>query len=399
MNQETKTIDHSQRAHALLSASGASRWLNCTPSARLEELQGPRESSAYAEEGTLAHELSELFVRKDVLHNISDAEFESQLGHIMGNELFDEEMIGYADDYATYCAAQFAEAKERTRLSQLQVEQRIDLREYVPESFGTVDCCILSDGTLEVIDFKYGKGVPVYAEWNPQLMLYGLGALRKYDTLFDINTVLLTIIQPRIDNINSFEISVEDLLKWAEEELKPKAQKAFAGEGELEPGGWCRFCAVRNRCRALYEQQIEIAKHDFKKPELLTDEEIADIVLRSSSFVEWVNSINDYAREQAVSNNKTWPGLKLVEGVSRRKWADPDTVAEAIFAQCPDVAEEELFDMKLKSITQVEKSLGKKRFQEVCADLIVKPQGKPTLVSADDKRPALGIEDAINDFK
>lgn len=397
MGQTTK-INHSERAHALLSASGANRWMACTPSAKLEEQFGERKSSPYAAEGTLAHELAELYLRRDVLGNISEADFELKLEELMANEFFSEEMVEAVGIYVAYCEGQLIQARTDNMFAEMEIEQRFDLTEYIPESFGTGDCSIIADPVLEIIDLKFGKGVPVYAEWNKQLMLYGLGALRKYDTMYYIDTVRLTIVQPRLNNISTFTISVEELKKWAMEELVPKARMAFNGEGELVAGDHCKFCAVKNRCRKLYEQQIEIAKHEFKDPTLLTDEEIVDILQRAPKFIEWVNSITTYAQEAAVNDNKIWPGYKLVEGVSRRKWLDEDKAAQAIFARLPELSEDQIFDTKLKSITGIEKVVGKKRFAEVLSDVTVKPEGKPTLVPMDDKRPAIGFEQAKADF-
>lgn len=396
--QNTKPQKHSTRAHALLSASGASRWINCTPSAKLEDEYGEKKSSVYAEEGTLAHELSELYLRKDVLETVNEQDFDQRLEEIMANELFNEEMLDVVPTYTDYCAAQLAEAKTANPLAVMEIEQKLDLTDFIPESFGTADCVIINDDLMEVIDLKYGKGVPVYAEWNKQLMLYGLGALQKYDTMYDISEVRLTIVQPRINNISSWQISAEELRKWAEEELKPKAQLAFNGEGELNAGDWCRFCAVRNQCRKLYEQQLEIAQHEFAEPALLTDDEIADIVRRTPKLIEWANSIKEYAEKKAIEESKQWPGLKLVEGISRRKWVDEDQASNAIFARCPELSEDEIFNMKLKPITSIEKIVGKKRFEEILSDVVVKPQGKPTLVSLEDKRPAMGYNQAQLDF-
>ena len=397
----TKVLqDHSQRSHALLSASGASRWLSCTPSAKLEDEYGERKSSVYAEEGTLAHELSELYLSKDILGVLGEKEYDSKLEQLMANELFNDEMLDAVPIYTDYCSEQFAEAQTVDPLAAMEIEQKLDLTEYIPESFGTADCCIAYGNVLEVIDLKYGKGVPVYAEWNKQLMLYGLGALRKYDMVYDITEVRLTIVQPRINNISTWQISADELRQWAEEELKPKAQLAFEGKGELNAGDWCRFCAVRNRCRKLYEQQLEIAKHEFTKPALLTDEEIADVVKRAPEFISWINSITDYALTQALTEDKQWPGLKIVEGVSRRKWIDNEnTVTNTIFARCPELSEDEIFNMKLKSITDIEKLVGKARFKELLSDVVIKPQGKPTLVPLEDKRPAMGYAQAQLDFK
>lgn len=395
---QTAKIKHSERAHALLSASGANRWLACTPSAKLEEEYGERKSSPYAAEGTLAHELAELYLRKDVLHNISDNDFELKLEEIMASEFFNDEMVEAVSMYTDYCEGQLIAAQTENIFAEMQIEQRFDLTEYVPESFGTGDCVIVADPTLEVVDLKFGKGVPVYADWNKQLMLYGLGALRKYDTMYYIETIKLTIVQPRLNNISTFVMSVAELKKWAEEELTPRAQMAFRGEGELVAGDHCKFCAVKNRCRKLYEQQMEIAKHEFQEPTMLSDEEIVDILKRAPRFIEWINSITSYAQDMAINHNKIWPDHKLVEGVSRRKWLDEDKATQAIFARCPELSEDQIFDTKLKSITNIEKLIGKKRFAEILGDVTIKPEGKPTLVPMDDKRPAIGFEQAKADF-
>lgn len=395
----TKLQDHSQRSHALLSASGASRWLNCTPSARLEEEFGQRRTSVYAEEGTLAHELSELYLSRDVLQSIDEDTFNSRLEEIMANDLFNEEMLDVIPIYTDYCAMQYAEAKTNCGLASIEIEQKFDLTEYVPESFGMSDCTIIADDVLEVIDLKYGKGVPVYATWNKQLMLYGLGALRMYDTMYCISKLRLTIVQPRINNISTFEISVEELISWAEQELKSKALDAFEGRGTLEAGDWCKFCSVKNKCRALYEKNMEIAKYEQKKAEFLTDEEISDVIKRTPALIEWANSILTYANEKAIGEGKHWPGFKLVEGTSRRKWIDEDSATQAILDKLPELSEDDIFNMKLKPITQIEKTVGKKRFNEILSDVVVKPQGKPILVPEEDKRPALGVSQAQLDFK
>lgn len=398
-SNKTGQVNHAERDHALLSASGANRWINCPPSARLEERFGEHTTSAYAQEGTLAHEIAELYIRHDVLNNISDEQFNSELENVMSNELFDSEMLDVVPIYVDYVQAEAVAAKEVNPLATVEIEQQLDLTEYVPESFGTADSIIINDDVMEVIDFKYGKGVPVYATNNKQLMLYGLGALRKYDTLFYIATVKLTIVQPRINNISTWETSVEDLLNWAVNELKPIAEQAFSGNGELHAGDWCKFCSLKNKCRTLAAKQLELAKHEFADPELMTDEEVADVLSRINQLVEWANSVQEYALKQAIENKKIWPGFKLVEGISRRKWTDEDKVAEAIFNKIPEASEDDIFNMKLKSITDIEKLYGKKRVQELLSDVIIKPQGKPTLVPNDDKRPALGIEDAVQDFK
>lgn len=409
MIKTTKTIStakpeivkHSERSHALLSASGASRWLNCTPSARLEESQGTHETSSYAAEGTLAHELSELYIRHDLLGTVSDSAFDSRIEEIMSNELFSDEMLDMVPIYVDYCTGQFNEARSNEAYfgaSILEIEQKLDLTEYVPYSFGTADCIVVSEGKLEIIDLKYGKGIPVYAEYNKQLMLYALGALSKYEMLYDIAMVKMTIVQPRLNNISSFEMPVSELMEWAITELKPKAKLAFAGEGEFKSGEWCRFCAVKNRCKELRNKQLELAKYEFRTENLMTDDEIADVLARIPQLIEWTSSIQEYALSLAVNNGRVWPGFKLVEGISRRKWLDEDTVANAIRERFPEASEDQIYNLKLRTISEIEKTFGKKTVNERLSDVIVKPQGRPTLVPNSDKRPALGVEDAIKDF-
>lgn len=387
-------------SHALLSASVSSRWMHCTPAPRLEEKFGVKTDSAYAKEGTLAHAFCALYLEHDALHKISDGEFSAEMERLMSDELFTEDMLGYVDQYVDYCTGQYTEALAHEKQASMFVEQKLDLREFIPEGFGTADCCVISDDVLEVIDFKYGMGVPVYADWNSQLMLYGLGALQIFGGIYDIKEVLLTIIQPRIDNISSFQISVEGLNNWAINELKPKARMAWNGEGELRPGDWCKFCSVKARCKALYQEQMKIAKADFAEdPRMLSDADIADIVRRAPGFTTWVNSVADYALGQAVNNGKQWPGLKLVEGRSTRKWVDPDLAEKTIRERCPEIPDDTLYVTKLNTLTAIEKAVGKKEFASMLSDIVVKPAGAPTLVPEEDKRPAIGISQAVKDFQ
>lgn len=223
-------------SHALLSASLSSRWLHCTPAPRLEEKFGIKTESTYAQEGTLAHAFCALYLEHDILRKITDKQFNDEMERLMSSELFTEDMLNYVDQYVEYCTNEYMEALAHEKQASMFVEQKLDLREFIPEGFGTADCCVISDDVLEVIDFKYGMGVPVYADWNSQLMLYGLGALQIFSGIYDIKEILLTIVQPRIDNISSFQISVEELNKWVLDELKPKARMAWNGEGELLPG-------------------------------------------------------------------------------------------------------------------------------------------------------------------
>lgn len=395
--RSTKPIDHSQRAHALLSASGASRWLGCTPSARLEEEYGEDKPSPYAEEGTLAHELAEAIIRRDILMESDSHAFDMELDRITENEKFDPEMLDIVPIYTGYVSDEFAASKASTPDAVLLIEQRVDLTQWIPEAFGSCDAVIIADGVLKVIDLKYGKGVPVSALANKQLMLYGLGAYNRYSIMYDIHTVELHIVQPRIDNISTWSLSVEELLKWAEDEVKPKAKMAFNGEGELQAGDWCKFCKVKARCRALYQKTVEVAKMDFQEPPLLTDDEMAAVLASAPAIQEWLNSVLDYATDEAVTKGKIWPGFKLVEGRSQRKWTDEEEVVQTLIAN--GYSEDEMYNMKLKGISEIEKLVGKKNFSSVLGGLVVKPQGKPTLVPESDKRPSIGAEDAINDFK
>lgn len=391
--------DHHERSHALLSPSGAHRWLNCTPSARLEEKMPPKPTSVYAEEGTLAHELAELFLQHDTLQTISDDEFSDKYETIMDNKLFNEEMLDMVPVYTDYCSEEYKSALAENPSAKMYIETKVNLSEYVPESFGSTDCTIVNDAVMEVIDLKYGKGIPVSAEWNQQEMLYALGMLAQFEMLYNIEQVKLTIVQPRLNSISSWMISVQDLINWAIDEVKPRAQAAFRGEGELSAGDWCRFCAVKNRCRALYDKQLELAKYEFAQPELLTDDQIADVLKRIPQLITWADSVKDYASDLAINQGKHWPGFKLVEGVSRRKWIDDeDKICNTIYEKFPSATEDDLFDMKLKPITSIEKQFGKKAVAESLSDIIIKPAGKPTLVPEDDKRPALGTEDAVKDF-
>lgn len=391
-------IKHNEREHALLSASGASRWLNCTPSALLEERFGVKTISVFAEEGTLAHEISELYIRHDVIETCTENEFQDAMAGFISNELFKDEMLDYVQTYVDYCAAQYNERKASGKSVIIEVEQKLDLTDYVPDSFGTADCIIISDGTMEVIDLKYGKGVPVYATHNKQLMLYGIGAVMKYGLIYDITDVHLSIVQPRLNNISTWAISVEELFEWADTELKQKANDAFNGRGELTSGDWCKFCSVKAKCSRLYQDALEIAKDDFKDEiHLLSDNEIANILRKGPVIQDYLESVKEYAQQQAISNNKHWPGFKLVAGRSQRKWIDAEAAMDAIGYRHPECPTEDLFEMKPKTITQIEKMFGKKVFENEFADLVIKPEGAPTLVPEDDKRQA--INQAHEDFK
>lgn len=397
--------NHNLRAHALLSASGAKRWVNCTPSSRLEEKYGePVKPSVFAEEGTLAHEIGELKLHYLVKKDISAESYEKKYNELVNNKLFSSEMPEEVDKYIDYCIEAYT---SRSDISFIAIEQKLDLSDIIPEGFGTADCIIAKDNVLEIVDLKYGKGIPVEAEWNYQLLLYAYGALKNYEAIYKIaydeestiNTLRLTIVQPRLDNISSWDISKKGLLDTVNEIFRPAAERAFAGEGDINAGDWCRFCRVKNRCLALYEKQIELVKNDFKKkPKLLNDKQISNIVLRAKDFKEWLDSIVEYATCKSIVENKIWPDLKLVPGRATRKWIIPEEeFSKKIYEAFPEISEEDIYSMKLNSLTAIEKKIGKKAFSAKLSPYIAKSSGSPTLVSVDDKREPLN--NAISDFK
>ncbi len=377
-------------SHAVLSPSSAERWLNCTPSARFEE-QFPDRSSSYADEGTLAHRLGELFLREK-LGRVKKHVYNTEFDQVRKHELFSNEMLDHCENYAVYVIEQYAGAQAHTKDAQVFLEQKLDLTSYVEDGFGTGDSVIIANGVLDIIDLKYGKGVPVYAENNRQMMLYGLGAMLEFEHLYDIETVRVTIFQPRLDSISTWEISAADLRKWAETELKPRATLAFAGTGEFIAGKHCQFCKARGACKANADFNLELAKYDFASPAKLADEEVSDILDRAKTFQNWLGDVEEYALSEAVERGKKWPGYKLVEGRSNRKYTDDDQVAETLIGK--GYKEETIFTKKLLGITAMEKELGKNTFNTLLSPLITKPLGKPTLVPLSDKRPELNSTEA-----
>ena len=368
--------------HALLSASSSDRWIHCPPSARLSETYEDK-GSDYAAEGTDAHSLCE-YKLKTALGMEADDPTENL-------SWFNQEMDDCASGYAAYVLEQVEAVKETCSDPVVLIEQRVDFSRWVEEGFGTADCIIIADGTLQVIDFKYGLGVLVSATENPQMMCYALGALELFDGIYDIDTVRMTIYQPRRDNLSTYELSKDDLHTWADDVLKPAAELAFAGDGNFLCGEWCGFCKAKNACRARADANLELAKYDFKLPPLLTDEDVEDILGKIDDLVSWASDIKEYALAQAISG-KQWSGFKLVEGRSNRRYVNDAAVAAAVTEAGFDP-----YEQKLLGITAMQKMLGKARFDEVLSGLIEKPQGKPTLVPESDKRPAMNT--AITDFK
>lgn len=388
-------VDHSSRAHALLSASGASRWLNCTPSARLEEKYQESKQSVYAEEGTLAHEFGQLNIQFAVGH-ITAKTHGTEIKRLRKHKLYSTEMEPEVQKYVDYVIETYNVVKQTCPDAILLIEERLDYSHLVEGGFGTGDICIIADGVLYVIDLKYGKGVQVDADENSQLKLYGCGALRKFEMLYDIHTIQLVIVQPRLDHISEYQLSADALNAWGEEIVKPKAALAYKGEGNQIAGSWCKFCKVKAMCKALANQNTQLAKHDFADPNLLSDEELIAIYDQIPMLVDWANAVGEHILATALKG-KQWPGHKVVEGKSNRKWLDEEKVKNNLF----DIGytETEYLNIKLKGIGDIEKLVGKKTFPELFGAYVIKPQGAPTLVPIADKRPALGsVEQAKNDF-
>lgn len=378
--------------HALLSASKANMWLNCPPSIKASE-DIPDITSEYAKEGTRAHALGELNLRL-FLNQITKKPYDKKKKEIVENSV---DMPSYIEAYSDFVIERIGEAKKKTNDAKLEIEVKVDFSKWVPEGFGTADAVIIADDCIEIIDLKYGQGVPVSAENNPQLKLYALGVLDEYSILYDIKQISMTIYQPRLDNISTFIIAVDELISWANEYVKPRAEMAFKGDGEFKAGEHCRFCKIRSTCRKRSEENLKLAQYDFKLPATLSNDEVAKILVQIDDLVSWSKDIKEYALSEAVKGVK-FDGFKLVEGRSNRKYVDESTVASAL--ESLGFKEEEIYSKSLITITAMEKLLGKKRFEECIGNYIVKPDGKPILVAESDKRTELNtLQEAIEDFK
>jgi len=356
--------------HSLLSPSSSERWLKCPPSVRLSE--GIKdETSIYAEEGTDAHTLCEYKVDKalglDVKNPIENLSF------------YNEEMESNAEEYMLFVLEAYQKEKEDGKDPTIFTEQKLDISNYVPECSGTGDCIIISNKNLQVIDFKYGKGIEVSAKDNTQMMLYALGALDMFGNFYEIETVIMTIFQPRLSNISTFSMKTEDLKKWAIEYLIPRSLLAFNGEGTMEAGSWCRFCKVKSSCRKRAEKNMQLASYDFKKPPLISDDEVIEILKQVDELGSWVSDIKGYALS-VLSRGGKLEGFKLVEGRSNRKYLDEKVVIETVKSKGIDP-----YEHKVLGITAMTKLLGKTRFNELLKQYIYKPKGKPTLVLESDK--------------
>lgn len=372
-----------EKGHALLSSSGAHRWLNCTPSARLER-EFDDNSGEAAAEGTAAHALSEHKLRRAL-------KLRSQKPV---SKYDSDEMDNYTDGYVEFVLEIIEQAKQTCIDPKVLIEQRLNFSKYVPDGFGTGDCLVIADGTLHIIDFKYGQGLLVEAEDNPQMKLYALGALELFDGIYDIVSVAMTIYQPRRENVSTHTVFKESLYQWADEVLQPLAQLAFVGSGEYCSGDWCRFCRAAVKCRARAEEKLKLTQLEFALPPLLTDAEIEDVLAKLDELTAWASDIRAYALEAAIHHGKQWNGFKLVAGRSNRKYASEEKVAETVKA----AGYHDIYRQSLITITEMERLMGKQKFNEILGGLIEKPHGKPSLVLLSDKRPAINASSAKIDF-
>lgn len=368
--------------HALLSASSAHRWLMCPPSAKLEQ-QFPDEGSSYAAEGTLAHSIAELKVRKQFVEPMGPRKFANALKKLQEDPLYQEEMLEHTDRYLDEIKRIVLSYPAKPYVA---VEQRLDFSAFVPGGFGTGDCIVIGGDELNVIDLKYGKGVAVEAKDNPQLRLYAVGAVLRYGMLYDIRTVRTTIVQPRLNSVSSEELPKNDLMLWAETLVKPSAVAAAEGKGGYFAGEWCRFCRARTQCKARATHYLTLDKYEKKDPGLLSDAEIGDILYRAQDLKAWVADLEEYALAQTLGGAEV-PGWKAVEGRSLRQFTDQEAAFRALVAA--GTPEAVLYERKPLTLAAAEKAVGKATFAEICGPYIDKPPGKPTLVPDTDKRPAI----------
>lgn len=373
-------------AHALLSASGAKQWLACTPSARLSA-QFADNSGTAAAEGTLAHTLAEVML-KFKLGIYTEKMYKSNLKVIQSYELYTPAMLDYIEAYVARVLESYAEAKTEASDAIILLEERLDFSQWVSEGFGTGDVLINSFTKLRIRDLKFGKGVPVSAVENPQMMLYALGSYAEYGYLSDLKEIEMIIDQPRLDSVSKWTISTEDLLAWANDVLKPAAVLAFAGEGKFNPSEeTCRFCRARGVCRANAEFNLALAEYDFKPAPTLTLEEISDILSRASQFTNWLKGVTDHAFDQALNHNVKYPGYKIVEGRSNRKYTDEAAILEVLENETVFSESDLTTPRKLLGITALEKVVGKSNMEAFVNAYLVKAPGAPTLVPETDKRP------------
>lgn len=379
--------------HAKLNSSGAHRWMNCPGSVKISE-QFPASSSIYADEGTLAHDAAEQLIKSgkvSAAHKKKINTFYEEHPELSGGA---DQVIKTLEPYVDFVKEEFTDAVMHDGGAQLLTEQRVDLTAWIPGGFGTTDVAIIGGKTLHIIDLKYGKGVPVFAEGNPQLRLYALGTLAMLEMVYDIDEVKMTIYQPRIDNVSSDTISAAELKSWGENEVKPAAELALSDNAPFAAGSWCQFCPARQQCRTRAENYMSLA--EYKKKALLSVEEIGKILGDVDGLVKWAEDLKEGALTRALEG-ENFPGWKVVEGRSIRKYSGTE---DEIVRQCEGAGYDHalLYETKLLTVSAMEKMMGKKQFAEVLGDYVEKPAGKPTLAPESDKRPAIVNATAAEDF-
>ncbi len=370
--------------HANFSPSSGDRYLNCPPALLLEK-QFPDEQSPYAAEGSAGHALAEYLIKKHLRKRVKRPV----------SDYYSDELLEAVDEYVSFVIGVIEEARRKCLNPLIEAELRISLKHRVQECFGTADLVVVDNDTVRIIDLKLGKGVMVDADWNNQLMIYGLGALDMVDMLYDIRSVKLTVVQPRLEHLSTWEIAADELRKWSTEEFEPKAKMALTGAGNFKAGNHCRFCKARFQCRERSEEYLRLAKLEFAEPPLLSEEEIAEVLLKSDALKKWAEEVYAYAQNEAIQNHRQWPGYKLVTGRSNRRYVDEDTAAEV----AQSAGYQDIYKSVLIGVTEMERMMGKKKFNEILGTCVYKPEGKLTLVPDSDKREAVNITTAEAEFK
>lgn len=379
----------SPEVHSKLGPSGAARWIHCPPSVALTDRM-PDEQTIYAAEGTAAHALAEYKVCC-ALH--------LPHGKRPSSDYDSDDMEEGTDEYCLFCTDIVGTEKAEGRDPLVKVEEHVEYETYVEGGFGQCDFLVVSEGRLHIVDFKFGKGVPVGAEHNEQMMLYALGALLKYDFLFGIDEITMTIFQPRLHSVSTWKITAKELLSWAENIVKPAAALACRGEGEFHAGAWCRFCKARASCRERARENLSVAQYEFQDPALLSDDEIAEVLSKADEVKRWCEDVYTYAQEVAISQGRKFEGFKVVKGrQGNRKFTDPDMVEKA----ARDAGYTDIYNTSLISLTQFEKKMGEKKFSEILGKFVTREEGKLTLVPVSDKRQEVVIStaaEAAEEFK
>lgn len=369
--------------HARFSPSAAKRLINCPPSLVLGE-QFNEEESQYAAEGSAGHALAEYLIKKHLKKRVRRPV----------SDYYNDDLLEAVDDYVSYCIGEIEDAKRECPDPFFAVEQRVDASNYVADCFGTADMVVMTDQVIHVIDLKLGKGVPVYAEENPQLMIYGLGLLEIAEMLYDPKIVRLTIYQPRLNNSSTWDIDPTALKAWGEDVLRPRGAMALMGSGDFKAGSWCRFCKARNQCRARADEFLKLAQMEFRPPALLSDAEISEVLKVADELSKWASDVYTFAQDQAIIHGKEWTGFKLVEGRSNRKYTSDAEVAQA----AETAGYSDIYKKSIIGVTEMERLMGKAEFARIIGPLVYKPQGKVTLVPESDKREAINKTTAAAEF-